>query len=71
MNIHGIFPPVTTPFDAREEVDLGAFKANLARLLNTGIRGVVVLGSNGEAPLPAATPQAVDVIRALLADLTR
>jgi len=33
MNIHGIFPPVTTPFDAGEEVDLGAFKANLIRAL--------------------------------------
>ena len=51
MNIHGIFPPVTTPFDDQDSIDLGAFKANLSRLLKSGIRGVVVLGSNGEAPM--------------------
>ena len=51
MNIHGIFPPVTTPFDDQDSIDLAAFKANLSRLLRSGIRGVVVLGSNGEAPM--------------------
>jgi 4-hydroxy-2-oxoglutarate aldolase len=51
MNIQGIFAPVATPFDEREEIDLGAFEANMARWMKTGMRGVVVLGSNGEAPL--------------------
>jgi 4-hydroxy-2-oxoglutarate aldolase len=51
MNISGIFPPVATPFDDREEIDLAAFTFNVARLMKTGIAGVVVLGSNGEAPL--------------------
>jgi dihydrodipicolinate synthase/N-acetylneuraminate lyase len=51
MNIQGIFVPVATPFDEREEIDLGAFRANMARWMKTGVRGVVVLGSNGEAPL--------------------
>jgi 4-hydroxy-2-oxoglutarate aldolase len=49
MNLHGIFPPITTPFD-REEIDFRALEQNLQRWMATRIRGVVVLGSNGEAP---------------------
>jgi 4-hydroxy-2-oxoglutarate aldolase len=51
MNIHGIFPPITTPFDDQEAIDLAALKFNLTRCMATRITGVVVLGSNGEAPL--------------------
>jgi 4-hydroxy-2-oxoglutarate aldolase len=49
MDLHGIFPPITTPFD-RDEIDLGALRHNLKRWIASGIRGIVVLGSNGEAP---------------------
>jgi len=51
MNIHGIFPPITTPFDDREAIDLAALRFNLARWMKSRVTGVVVLGSNGEAPL--------------------
>src|SRR5512137_2760265 len=51
MNLHGIFPPVATPFDDQDAIDLGGFKSNLSRLMKTRVTGVVVLGSNGEAPL--------------------
>ncbi len=51
MNIHGIFPPITTPFDDRDEIDLAGLRSNLARWMATRVAGVVVLGSNGEAPL--------------------
>lgn len=48
----GIFAPVTTPFERRTgEVDQAAFKANVAAHLEAGLAGVVVSGSNGEAPL--------------------
>lgn len=70
MNISGIFPPITTPFDDREEIDVSALQANIARLMTSRVAGVVVLGSNGEAPLPPATPQAIEVLRKLLADLS-
>lgn len=63
MKIHGIFPPVTTPFDADERVDLAAFKSNLTKLMATGVAGAVVLGSNGEAPL-LAEDEAVPLIEA-------
>lgn len=49
MDLHGIFPPVTTPFQG-DEIDFRAFKQNLQRYMTTRLAGVVVLGSNGEAP---------------------
>ena len=40
-----------TPFDDRGDVDTAAIKTNVRRWLTTGLRGIVALGSNGEAPL--------------------
>lgn len=50
MNLEGIFPPIATPF-ADDEIDLGAMRANVARWMTTRLAGVLVLGSNGEAPM--------------------
>ncbi len=49
-NLKGIFPPVVTPFNRRGEVDEGRFRENLQRYAETGLSGVVVAGSTGEAP---------------------
>lgn len=49
LNLNGILPPVTTPFNERGDVDYGALAANIARYNETGLRGYVPLGSNGEA----------------------
>ncbi|MCU0622914.1 MAG: dihydrodipicolinate synthase family protein [Gemmatimonadaceae bacterium] len=49
--LEGIFPPAATPFDADGDVDCDAFRANLRTLMARGLHGVVVAGSNGEAPL--------------------
>lgn len=49
-HLQGIFPPVVTPFDRRGEVDLGAFRENLARYVGIGMGGILVTGSTGEAP---------------------
>lgn len=48
--LRGILPPVVTPFTRRGDVDEGAFKANLERYSGTGLAGVVVAGTTGEAP---------------------
>jgi dihydrodipicolinate synthase/N-acetylneuraminate lyase len=48
--LRGIFAPVTTPF-RQEEIDLEGFTANLRHYASSGLAGIVVLGSNGEAPL--------------------
>ncbi len=49
MNLSGVFPPVTTPFDDRGRVDTGALASNLARYEVHGAAGYLLLGSTGEA----------------------
>ena len=44
----GVFAPICTPFARTEAVDYAAFRFNLARYAASGIRGFLVLGSNGE-----------------------
>jgi len=51
MNLSGIFAPIPTPFDDRDEVDLARLRAALARWTTRPLTGFVVLGSNGEAGL--------------------
>lgn len=51
MNLSGVFPPIATPFDVDGEVDPAALRSNIARWMPSGVRGIVALGSNGEAPL--------------------
>ncbi len=46
--IHGVLPPIPTPFDEEGSVSEAHLRANLARWLKTGLHGFVVLGSNGE-----------------------
>ena len=50
MDLRGVFPPIPTPF-RNGALDTGALAANCERWMETGLRGLVVLGSNGEAPL--------------------
>lgn len=49
--IRGVLPPIPTPFDADANVDTDHLTSNLVRLLETGLHGFVILGSNGEYPL--------------------
>jgi len=44
----GVVAPICTPFADSEDVDLGALRFNLARYAESGIRGYLALGSNGE-----------------------
>lgn len=50
MDLRGVFPPIPTPF-RDGALDTAALAANCGRWMATGLRGLVVLGSNGEAPL--------------------
>lgn len=50
MNLRGIFAPIPTPFSG-EAVDHLALAGNIDRWMRTPLTGLVVLGSNGEAPL--------------------
>jgi 4-hydroxy-2-oxoglutarate aldolase len=49
-NLTGIFPPVVTPFNRSGSVDETRFRDNLQRYSGTGLAGIVVAGSTGEAP---------------------
>jgi 4-hydroxy-2-oxoglutarate aldolase len=49
ISLHGVFPPIPTPFDAHGEVDCRALTTNLERWNAYGLSGYVVVGSNGEA----------------------
>ena len=47
IDLHGIFPPITTPFvDGKVAYDQLAF--NIEKWSKTGLKGLVVMGSNGE-----------------------
>jgi dihydrodipicolinate synthase/N-acetylneuraminate lyase len=49
MLLHGIFPPVTTPFYPDGAVYFKKLEHNLERYSRTPVAGIVVLGSTGEA----------------------
>src|SRR2546427_3140327 len=48
MQIRGIIPPVATPMQANEDLDLPRFKWFLGHLIHEGVHGVFVLGTNSE-----------------------
>ncbi len=48
MNIHGIIPPVATPMRDNEDLDLPRLKWFLDRLIDAGVHGIFVLGTNSE-----------------------
>ena len=46
----GVFTPIPTPFLPDDTVDEAGLRANVGRWMQTRLTGLVVLGSNGEAP---------------------
>lgn len=65
MRLQGVFPPIPTPFD-NESVDHKALGGNVTRWMRTRLSGLVVLGSNGEAPLleDAEADAVIETVRA-------
>ena len=51
MLLHGIFPPVTTPFYPDGNVYFKKLESNVERYSRTPMAGIVLLGSTGEAIL--------------------
>ena len=51
MNVSGIFPALTTPFDVDGNVSISGMKHNIHLYNQTGLAGYVVLGSTGESVL--------------------
>ena len=48
MHIHGIIPPVATPMQPNEDLDLPRLRWFLDHLINSGVHGIFVLGTNSE-----------------------
>ena len=84
LDLHGIIPPLVTPFDAAEQVDEDAVRAEVRHHLDVGVHGVCVTGSTGEgaavsvedsvAVAAAAVKEAggrVPVIAGIIRDSTR
>jgi dihydrodipicolinate synthase/N-acetylneuraminate lyase len=66
MLLHGIFPPITTPFYPDGEVYYKKLEANVERYSRTPVAGIVVQGSTGEAIL-LSDQERRDVFKAAIA----
>jgi len=64
----GVYTPLATPFSADGSLDEHGLTANVERYLQTPLTGLVVLGSNGEAPQldDAEADRAIAVVRAAM-----
>ena len=51
MNLHGIFPPLTTPFATDGTIAPAKLRENIARYNRLGLTGYVLNGSTGESVL--------------------
>lgn len=49
MKLHGIYPPITTPFDSDGEIFKTKLQFNVEKWNRTGLAGYVVCGSTGES----------------------
>ena len=84
INLSGVIPPVTTPFDERGDIQYDSVKAQVDWLVDCGVSGIAVGGSTGEGhaleadefrtlietALEAADGR-VDVIAGIITDSTR
>ncbi|QLG61789.1 dihydrodipicolinate synthase family protein [Halorarum salinum] len=47
-DVHGVVPPIVTPFDEAGEIDADALREEIRYHLDSGVNGVSVAGSTGE-----------------------
>ena len=61
----GVFTPIITPFRGDGTIDEVGMRRNVARWMTTPLTGLVVLGSNGEAPQieDAEADLVIDIVR--------
>lgn len=62
LDLSGIYPPIATPFTAKEEVDYKKLEENLQKYAKIPFKGLVVQGSNGEYPY-LTEEERVEVVR--------
>ena len=73
LDLHGLWVPIVTPFDARGEVDVRALGQLAGDLLRDGAAGLVALGTTGEPATldPAERRRVVEVCDQACADAGR
>lgn len=49
--LRGVIPPMATPFDARQDVDLALFEQEVAYMRRVGVEAAVIGGSTGEGAM--------------------
>ncbi len=64
MLLHGIFPPITTPFYPDGNVYFKKLESNVERYSRTPVAGIVALGSTGEA-IMLSDQERRDVLKAV------
>lgn len=62
LDLSGIYPPIATPFNAKEDVDYQKLGENLQKYAKIPFKGLVVQGSNGEYPY-LTVEERVEVVR--------
>ena len=64
----GIFTPISTPFRGDDTLDEEGLRSNVVRWMSTPLTGLVVLGSNGEAPQldDDESDRVIDIVRAAM-----
>jgi 4-hydroxy-tetrahydrodipicolinate synthase len=50
MKLEGVYTAIVTPFDSKGKLDQEGLRANLRYQLHHQVKGIVVLGTTGEAP---------------------
>jgi 2-dehydro-3-deoxy-D-pentonate aldolase len=50
LRLHGIIPPVVTPLNSQDELDVDGLDRLIEHLIQGGVHGLFVLGSCGEGP---------------------
>ncbi|CAN7988834.1 unnamed protein product [Ixodes hexagonus] len=68
LNISGIYPPITTPFDGSGAVAYHKLQDNLKRWSDIPFRGIVVHGSTGECVLLSQTER-LELVRSVKSTL--
>lgn len=56
--LHGIVPPVATPYDAEGRIDVASLRRVLQHLIDGGVHGLFVLGSTSECVFLTAAQRA-------------
>jgi 4-hydroxy-2-oxoglutarate aldolase len=68
--IHGIIPPICTPFAQDQSVLWKKLELNLAKWEKIGFEGYVVLGSNGEYPFLSEIEK-IDLVKAVKSNVNK